>query len=106
MANEKYHLYRVSTTKELCYQNVAQKMKTATLYGGLTYDMDSTTMCNESRKYHPDANDYLAYRGCRLILSVVGMGRTASDRQRSGYDSQRTEGRLCENRCHQRNQRN
>jgi CHAT domain-containing protein len=64
MANEKYHLYRVSTTKELCYQNVAQKMKTATLYGGLTYDMDSTTMCNESRKYHPDANDYLAYRGC------------------------------------------
>jgi tetratricopeptide (TPR) repeat protein len=64
MANEKYHLYRVSTTKDLCYQNVARKMKTATLYGGLTYDMDSTTMCNESRKYHPDANDYLAYRGC------------------------------------------
>lgn len=64
MENEKYHLYRVSTTKELCYQNAVHKMKTATLYGGLTYDMDSTTMCNESRKYHPDANDYLAYRGC------------------------------------------
>jgi CHAT domain-containing protein/tetratricopeptide (TPR) repeat protein len=63
MANEKYNMFRVSTTKELCYKGETSKIKNATLYGGLTYDMDSTAMCNESRKYHSDDKGYLAYRG-------------------------------------------
>ena len=61
-ANEKYNLYRVSSTRQLCVEKPKIKYTNATLYGGLIYEMDSTQMIAQSRTYH-SAEDYVASRG-------------------------------------------
>lgn len=61
-ANEKYNLYRVSSTRQLCIEKPKVKYTNATLYGGLIYEMDSTQMIAQSRTYH-SAEDYVASRG-------------------------------------------
>lgn len=66
MVNEKYHLYRLSTTRELCYKKEAHDYKSAALYGGLNYNMDVATMADESRKYQRDAGNSTACRGYAL----------------------------------------
>lgn len=60
-ANEKYNLYRVSSTRQLCIEKPKVKYTNATLYGGLIYEMDSTQMIAQSRTYH-SAEDYVASR--------------------------------------------
>ena len=61
-ANEKYNLYRVSSTRQLCIKKPKIKYTNATLYGGLIYEMDSTQMIAQSRTYHSTDN-YVASRG-------------------------------------------
>jgi|GEM_PF-1826241 len=61
-ANEKYNLYRVSSTRQLCIEKPKVKYTNATLYGGLIYEMDSTQMIAQSRTYH-STDDYVASRG-------------------------------------------
>lgn len=61
-ANEKYNLYRVSSTRQLCIEKPKVRYTNATLYGGLIYEMASTQMIAQSRTYH-STDDYVASRG-------------------------------------------
>lgn len=61
-ANEKYNLFRISSTRQLCFEKPNIKYTNATLYGGLVYEMDSTQMVTQSRSYH-STNNYIASRG-------------------------------------------
>jgi len=60
--NEKYNMYRLSSTKQICYEHPVQKYDNAVLYGGLTYDLSDTTMIAESRAYEQIRDKY-AMRG-------------------------------------------
>ena len=62
LANEKYNLYRVSSTRELCRKRPDISHKSAVLYGGLTYEMDTTAMVAQSRSYHTN-DTFTANRG-------------------------------------------
>lgn len=55
--NEVYNMYRLSSTRELCFRDTNQTYQTATLYGGLFYDTDSTTIVTESEKYKSTNRD-------------------------------------------------
>ena len=55
--NEVYNMYRLSSTRELCFRDTTQTYQTATLYGGLFYDTDSTTIITESEKYKSTNRD-------------------------------------------------
>jgi CHAT domain-containing protein len=57
-----YQMYRLSSTKELVTQTSKSKYKTAVLYGGLQFDLDSVRMVAESKKY-PKIEKLLAFRG-------------------------------------------
>ena len=60
LANEKYNLHRVSSTRELCIQRAKTKLNAAVLYGGLQYDMDSTAMMAQHRAYSHSYTDVAA----------------------------------------------
>lgn len=62
LANEKYELHRVSSTRELCIDHPKIEHTSAVLYGGLTYNMDSTALLAQSRTYSR-TDDYMAVRG-------------------------------------------
>lgn len=49
--NEKYNIQRLSSTKELCFRKEKPTYTSATLYGGLAYDLDQSELIEESRKY-------------------------------------------------------
>jgi CHAT domain-containing protein len=51
--SDTYNLVRLSSTRELVMRNKNTPHNTATLYGGIQYQMDSTLMFAESEKY-PD----------------------------------------------------
>lgn len=56
-ANERYNVYRVSSTKELCMHRDKRALVNAVLYGNLKYDVDSKTMAqsaSEAIKYLAD----------------------------------------------------
>lgn len=59
---DQYQMYRLSSTKELALKSVKSKSKSAVLYGGLQYDLDSVKMVAESKKYPIDER-LLAFRG-------------------------------------------
>lgn len=61
--NEKYNLFRVSSTRELCVKRPASQWKTAVLYGDLVYDVDSTVMLAQSRAYLSNESNDMASRG-------------------------------------------
>ena len=65
LANEKYNLHRVSSTRELCFEKPKIAHSEAVLYGGLRYDLDSTTMIAQSRAVRPEEEHY-ALRGLLL----------------------------------------
>lgn len=65
MANEKYNLHRVSSTRELCFEKPKIAHSEAVLYGGLKYDLDSTTMIAQSRAVRPE-EEFYAMRGLQL----------------------------------------
>jgi CHAT domain-containing protein/pterin-4a-carbinolamine dehydratase len=60
--SEIYHLYRLSSTKELVLKKVPEKNNTAVLYGGLQFDISNEKMLAESKKYEKKENLY-AMRG-------------------------------------------
>lgn len=60
--SEKYNTYRLSTTKQLCYDNSQKNPDRAVLYGGLIYDLDDETMIAQSRAYSENRDEY-AMRG-------------------------------------------
>ncbi len=62
LMSERYNLYRLSSTKQLCYDHPAPQYDKVVLYGGLTYDLDEDTMVAESRAY-TSARDMYAMRG-------------------------------------------
>lgn len=62
LANEKWNLHRVSSTRELCMDRPRIEHTSAVLYGGLEYSMDSTALLAQSRTY-ARTDDYLATRG-------------------------------------------
>lgn len=64
LVNEKYNLFRVSSTRELCMEKPVNQWKTAVLFGDLVYDVDSTMMLAQSRAYLSDEfNNDTASRG-------------------------------------------
>lgn len=50
-ANEKWNLYRVSSTRELCMEKPTVDINSAVLYGGLKYTMDDDELLAASRTY-------------------------------------------------------
>ena len=65
LANEKYNLHRVFSTRELCFEKPKIAHSEAVLYGGLRYDLDSTTMIAQSRAVRSEEEHY-ALRGLQL----------------------------------------
>lgn len=51
-ANEKWNLYRVSSTRELCMEKPTVDINSAVLYGGLKYTMDDDELLAASRTYY------------------------------------------------------
>ena len=51
--NDVYNMYRLSSTREICFRDTIEieSYQTATLYGGLFYNTDSTTLLTEAKKY-------------------------------------------------------
>jgi CHAT domain-containing protein len=63
MASEKYNLYRVSSTREICNVRDEQRPRSAMLYGDIDYFMSPDDMVNAVKRYHKsDVNDF-ATRG-------------------------------------------
>ena len=62
LANEKYNLHRVSSTRELCFEKPNIAHSAAVLYGGLTYDMDSTAMIAQSRAVRAEKEEFYVMR--------------------------------------------
>jgi CHAT domain-containing protein len=65
LMNEMYNLYRISSTKQLCYTHPVQEYDKAVLYGGLIYDLEEETMLAESRVYEQTRDKY-AMRGFEM----------------------------------------
>ena len=55
-----YNMVRLSSTREIVMNKPQLQNTTATIYGGITYDIDATSMLDESRAY--DSADLLASR--------------------------------------------
>lgn len=61
---DRYQLYRLSSTKELVIRNPAPKYQSAVLYGGLEYELDEDKMLAESHKYeYEKSRSYQPLRG-------------------------------------------
>lgn len=68
--NDRYHLVRLSSTREICMRQAQRVTPTsAVLYGGLYYDMDLSVMDAESKKY--DVSRLFALRGNSMIGDSV-----------------------------------
>jgi tetratricopeptide (TPR) repeat protein len=63
MASEKYHLYRVSSTREICYGRNEKRPQTAALYGNIDYFMGTEEMAAAARRYHTSGEENVAMRG-------------------------------------------
>lgn len=77
--NEVYNMYRLSSTRELCFRDTTQTYQTATLYGGLFYDTDSTTIITESEKYKS------TYRDINIVDNFIISQWYANDRANYQY---------------------
>lgn len=71
MARDKYNLYRLSSTRELCMQTNELPTKSAVLYGNLNYSMDSSSLISSAKQ---SVNDryYIASRGYNPENSTRG----------------------------------
>lgn len=49
--NKAFNLYRISSTKQLCFQRVNKNIASTVLYGGLKYSLNETELIQESRNY-------------------------------------------------------
>ena len=74
-----YDLYRLSSTKSLAQKQSAEKIKTATIYGGLIYDMDLAQLQEQHDNVataKPEPPNLLAYENMDAPEYVAGMQRT------------------------------
>ena len=55
-ANEKFNLYRVSSTREVCLERETPAQKSAVLYGDLKYNMSNDSLIIESNKYRGESS--------------------------------------------------
>jgi len=61
---DQYQMYRLSSTKELVFDNPVSPIRSSVLFGGLEYAMEDADMKKESKKYEFEKNrSYLAFRG-------------------------------------------
>lgn len=51
MADERYVLHRLSSTRELCGERSDRTLEHAVIYGGLNYDMGAEAMAEQTRTY-------------------------------------------------------
>ena len=63
MARDKYNLYRLSSTRELCTSTNELPAKSAVLYGNLNYSMDSTSLISFVKQINKNNQYHLATRG-------------------------------------------
>ena len=73
-ANEKYSLYRVSSTREVYLKKATIEKSRAVLYGGLQYDVNVNTLKQESAKHQ--------HKGNKVVY-----GFNVSEAKRSGLES-------------------
>ena len=69
-ANEKYNLYRVSSTREVCLDRETSAQKSAILYGGLKYDMSNDSLILESKKYDRGESSLRTFRADSTMKTV------------------------------------
>lgn len=55
--NDKYNLYRLSSTRQLAIKQEKTSIKNVALYGGLLYDADTLDLAQENRKYTATRSD-------------------------------------------------
>lgn len=65
-----YTMVRLSSTREIVKKDKSIKHHTATIYGGIFYDVDKTSLLAESRNY--DTEDMFTYRSISSILPNRG----------------------------------
>ena len=65
-----YTMVRLSSTREIVKKNKSIKHHTATIYGGIFYDVDKTSLLAESRNY--DTEDMFTYRSISSTLPNRG----------------------------------
>ena len=65
-----YTMVRLSSTREIVKKDKSIKHHTATIYGGIFYDVDKTSLLGESRNY--DTEDMFAYRSISSTLPNRG----------------------------------
>ena len=65
-----YTMVRLSSTREIVKKDKNIKHHTATIYGGIFYDVDKTSLLAESRNY--DTEDMFAYRSISSTLPNRG----------------------------------
>ena len=65
-----YTMVRLSSTREIVKKDKSIKHHTATIYGGIFYDVDKTSLLAESRNY--DTEDMFAYRSISSTLPNRG----------------------------------
>ena len=65
-----YTMVRLSSTREIAKKDKSIKHHTATIYGGIFYDVDKTSLLAESRNY--DTEDMFTYRSISSTLPNRG----------------------------------
>ena len=65
-----YTMVRLSSTREIVKKDKNIKHHTATIYGGIFYDVDKTSLLAESRNY--DTEDMFAYRSISSTIPTRG----------------------------------
>lgn len=49
--SDKYEIYRISSSRDLALEHITKPINSCTLYGGIRYDSDTSTMKTESERY-------------------------------------------------------
>lgn len=58
--SEKYQMYRLSSTRELCFRDNYSKMNNAYLFGGAIYDAGRETLMAKGMNYSEETRNFLA----------------------------------------------
>ncbi len=61
LISDKYEIYRISSTRFLAMDYIVKPMTSSTLYGGIYYDSDTTTMKRESNRYSTRSATYTSF---------------------------------------------
>lgn len=70
LISERYNLYRVSSTRELVFDNRREISNEVAIFGGVLYDIEVSSMEYESRKYY--GNTSLCSRSINSLIDSLG----------------------------------